>query len=83
MSLTGGTAGAIQARGREDRSLLGNAGIGLVGWVAAWLIVTAINGRFPDEVTIGLGVLALVCSVGFLYLMDRRRATNTDLAKQR
>jgi hypothetical protein len=71
-SLTGGIAGAVLAREGEHRSLLANAGIGLVGWAAAWLIMTVIRGDSPDEVTIGIGLLALASSVGFLYLVERR-----------
>lgn len=71
-SFTGGLAGAIQGKGREDRSLLANAGIGLVGWVAAWVLVTLVSGEGPDEITLGIGLLALVCSIVFIGLLERR-----------
>lgn len=71
-SFTGGLAGAIQGKGREDRSLLANAGIGFVGWVAAWVLVTLVSGERPDEISIGIGLLALMCSIVFIYLLERR-----------
>jgi hypothetical protein len=70
-SFTGGFAGAIQGKGREDRSLMANAGIGFVGWVAAWVLVTLITAERPDQITIGVGALALVCSIVFIALLER------------
>lgn len=71
-SFTGGLAGAIQGKGREDRSLLANAGIGFVGWMAAWVLVSLISEEGPDEITIGIGLLALLCSIVFISLLERR-----------
>ncbi len=71
-SFTGGLAGAIQGRGREDRSLMANAGIGFVGWVTAWVLVTIVSGEGPDEITIGIGLLALLLSIVFISLLERR-----------
>ena len=70
-SFTGGLAGAIAARGREDRSLLANAGIGLVGWGLAWVIWRLVNGQRPEEITLGLGLLALLISVAFIHLLEK------------
>lgn len=71
---------AIFAGGGEDRSLLANAGIGIIGWAAAWLIVTLLDGEPPDEVTIGIGLLALVCSIAFIYLIERRNRSEPPSA---
>ena len=72
-SFTGGLAGAIQGGGREDRSLLANAGIGFGGWLVAWVLVTLISGEPPDEITIGMGILALLSSILFISVLERRR----------
>lgn len=74
-SYTGGFASAIAGGGREDRTLLQNAGIGLVGWLVAAAIFAAVKGRWPEEFSIGLGILALVCAVVFARLLNRRAAT--------
>jgi drug/metabolite transporter (DMT)-like permease len=72
-SFTGGLAGAIQGRGREDRSLLANAGIGFVGWLVAWVLVIVFNGETPDQLSIGMGILALLCSILFIAVLERSR----------
>jgi hypothetical protein len=72
-SFTGGLAGAIVARGREDRSLPANGGIGLVGWSSAWLIRRLIDGQWPEEITLGLGLLALLTSIIFIHFLERRQ----------
>lgn len=59
-------------RGREDRSLLANAGIGLVGWLAAAVIWRFVRGDWPTEFTLGLGLLAALAAVVFVHLLDRR-----------
>jgi hypothetical protein len=64
-------AGAIAGRGREDRSLLANARIGLVGWGFAWMIWRLVNGQWPEEITLGLGLLALLISVAFIHLIEK------------
>lgn len=73
-SFTGGFAGAIHARSREDRSLVANAGIGLVGWGVAAVVWLLATGAWPGEVTLGLGLLALLASIAFVHLLERRRA---------
>lgn len=77
-SFTGGFAGAIHARGRENRSLMANAGIGLVGWVFAAVVWLLVTGDWPTEFTLGLGLLALLASIAFLHLLARRRSTVRD-----
>ncbi|MGH8949764.1 MAG: hypothetical protein ACRDXF_12965 [Acidimicrobiia bacterium] len=72
-SFTGGLAGAIQGKGREDRSLLANAGIGFVGWLAAWAVVTIVSEEPPEELTIWIGLLALLFAIVFIQLTERRR----------
>ena len=57
---------------KKQTELLANAGIGLVGWVAAWVLVTLVSGEGPDEITLGIGLLALVCSIVFIGLLERR-----------
>lgn len=75
-SFTGGFAGAIAAGGREDRTILQNAGIGLVGWGAAWILSTVFTGVAPEELSLSLLVLALAFSVGFAFVLDRRGRTH-------
>jgi hypothetical protein len=77
-SLTGGFAGAIVAGGREDRSLLANARIGLVGWGVAWVIWRIFAGRWPEEVSLGLGLLALLISIAFVRSMEKQRAKEAE-----
>ena len=73
-SFTGGFAGAIHAGGREDRSLVANAGIGLVGWTAAALIWRMSTGVWSEEFTFGLAGLALLCSIVSVHLLERSRS---------
>lgn len=77
-SFTGGFAGAIHARGREDRSLMANAGIGLVGWAVAALVWHFATGDWPREVTLGIGLLALAASIVFVHLLERREAATSN-----
>lgn len=72
-SFTGGFAGAIQGGGREDRSLMANAGIGFVGWLVAWILVRIFSGEVPDQISIGMGILALLCSILFISVLEKRR----------
>jgi hypothetical protein len=81
-SFTGGLAGAIAARGREDRSLLANAGIGLVGWGLAWVIWRLVNGEWPEEITLGLGLLALLISVAFIHLLKKRNTRKVAVSEK-
>jgi hypothetical protein len=76
-SFTGGFASAIAAGGRENHSLLANAGIGLVGWLAASAIWAAVNGSWPEELTGELLVLTFVCSVVFAWMLVRRERART------
>lgn len=78
-SFTGGLAGAIVARGREDRSLLANGGIGLVGWGTACLIRRLVDGQWPEEITLGLGFLALFISIIFIHFLEKLRARRIAL----
>lgn len=73
-SFTGGFAGAIHARGREDRSLIANAGIGLIGWLAAAVIWRLATGDWPTQLTLGLGLLALLAAIVFVHLLERRKS---------
>ena len=80
-SFTGGLAGAIAARGREDRSLLANGGIGLGGWSSAYLIRRLIDGQWPEEITLGMGLLALLASIVFARFLDRRQTRRLALTE--
>lgn len=76
-SFTGGFASAIAGGGREDHSLLENAVIGFFGWLLASVIWTVATGSWPDELTVGLLALTVVCSFMIAYaqvLRNRRRA---------
>jgi hypothetical protein len=73
-TFTGGVAGAIHAGGRESRSLVKNAGIGVVGWIAAAVIWTATTGAWPQEFTFGLAGLAVVCSLLFVHLLSKTQS---------
>lgn len=71
-SFTGGFAGAIAAGGREDRSIVANAGIGFVGWLAAWATTSIMSGSPPEEITLVHIGLAIFWSVVFIRLaLDR------------
>jgi hypothetical protein len=72
-SFTGGMAGAIAAGGREDRSLIQNAGIGFVAWVTTCLIVSAPTGRWPDQMSVGIWLGTLAVAIVIAWLLDRRR----------
>jgi hypothetical protein len=73
-SFTGGFAGAIAGGGREDRSILDNAGIGFVGWLAAWATMAAVKGSPPEELTLAHIGLAVIWSIVFIRLvLDRER----------
>jgi hypothetical protein len=67
-AITGGVAGAMVGGGREDRPIWKNAIIGIVGWTVAWIVMAAITGRWLEELTLGLGFLALLASVAFILL---------------
>lgn len=77
-SFTGGFAGAIAGGGREDRSLLANAGIGFIGWLTAAILWAIFVGEWPEEFSFGLAFLALGCSVA--YLLIRRRLSEREQA---
>jgi hypothetical protein len=79
---TGGFAGAIHARDREDRSLIANAGIGLVGWTVAAVVWRLVTGEWPSEFTLGLGLLALVFSIVFVHLLAMGRSANLNKSAQ-
>lgn len=85
-SFTGGFAAAIAARGREDRSLLANAGIGFVGWLTAAILWAIFVGEWPDEFSFGLAFLALGCSVAYLLisrrLSEREQAASSEESQQ-
>jgi hypothetical protein len=63
-SITGGAAGPIVARGRKDRSIWANGIIGFGGWAGAWLVARIVDRVWPEELTLGLGLLALLISFG-------------------
>lgn len=76
--LTGALAGAIYWRSwRSDRSLLADAAIGAVGWVAVWLLSWVLLGEWPSPMwTIRQGVVAVLLSIGVAHLITvRRRAS--------
>jgi len=77
ISFMGGFAGAIAAGGREDRSLLYNFGIGLVGSLIGTGIWSGITGEVPEEVNAGALALSFVASIFVALFADwreRRRA---------
>ena len=76
-SFTGGMAGAIAAGGREDRSLLQNAGIGFVAWVIACLIASAPTGRWPDQMSVGLLLGTLAVAIVIAWMLDRRKKSSS------
>jgi uncharacterized membrane protein YeaQ/YmgE (transglycosylase-associated protein family) len=67
----GGLAGAIVGRGREDRTLLANAGIGLVGSLLGGTLWTAVQDR-GFELAWGGFLASLVGSILFLLVLNRR-----------
>ena len=69
-ALTGGIAGAIVGGGREDRPIWQNGIIGIVGWAVAWIVTAAITGNWLEELTFGLGFVALLASIAFILLDD-------------
>jgi hypothetical protein len=78
-SFTGGFAGAIAAGGREDRTLLQNAAIGVAAWAVAWLVHLGLAGGAPFEISIGSGLVALVAAILINRALDRRVARITGL----
>ena len=73
----GGLAGAIVGGGREDRTLLANAGIGLVGSLIGGTLWNLLQDR-GLEITWGGFFASLVGSILFLLIVERvkrRRAT--------
>jgi len=77
ISFMGGFAGAIAAGGREDRSLLYNFGIGLVGSSIGTGIWAGISGEWPEEVTAEALALSFVASIVVALVanwQERRRA---------
>jgi hypothetical protein len=78
-SFTGGFASALAAGGREDHSLLTNAAIGFVGWLAASTIWSLGTGKWPSELHSGLLLLTFACSVLAAWLWDRHRSRTASL----
>jgi hypothetical protein len=76
-SFVGGFGGAIAAGGREDRSLLQNAAIGIGAWTIAYLTHLVAAGGQPFEITIGSIVIALVAATIIAWLLDRRASTTS------
>lgn len=67
-AITGGIAGAIVGGGREDRPIWQNAVIGIVGWTVAAILIAAVTGTAPEELTIGYGLLAVLASIAFVLV---------------
>lgn len=61
-------AGALVGGGREDRPIWKNGIIGIVGWAVAWVVRAAVTGSSPEELTLGLGFLALLASIAFILV---------------
>jgi hypothetical protein len=79
--LTGALAGAIYSRSwRSDRSVLADAAIGAVGWVAVWLLSWFLSGEWPSPLwTVRQGVIAVILSIGVAHLITvRRRSGGRD-----
>lgn len=76
LSFVGGFAGAVAAGGREDRSLVYNFGIGLLGTVIGSGIWAATQGEWPEELTAGVLTLSFFSSIGVAVVLnwnERRR----------
>ena len=73
LSFTGGLAGAIHARGREDRSLVANAGVGVAGTIIASIVWRLATGEWPAEASIGLWLLSIGCSIVFIHYLEWRQ----------
>lgn len=71
-AITGGVAGAVVGGGREDRPIWQNVVIGIVGWAGAAMILQTATGRGLEELNLGTGLLALLVSVVFVVLDQRR-----------
>jgi hypothetical protein len=67
-AITGGVACALVGGGREDRPIWKNGIIGIVGWAVAWVVMAAVAGTSPEELTLGLGFLALLASIAFILV---------------
>jgi uncharacterized membrane protein YeaQ/YmgE (transglycosylase-associated protein family) len=81
VSFMGGFAGAIAAGGREDRSLLYNFNIGLIGSVIGTGIWSGINGEWPEEPTGGAILLSFVASIGVALVAnswEKRKTERSD-----
>jgi uncharacterized membrane protein YeaQ/YmgE (transglycosylase-associated protein family) len=78
-ALTGGIAGAIVGRGREDRPLWQNAVIGLVGWLVALTLVMPVTGTDPEEANLGHGLAALLVSIIIVVIVERRRRSRAGV----
>ena len=78
LGFVGGLAGAIVGGGREDRSLLANAGIGLVGSLLGGTLWNIIQDRGFD-ISWGGFLASLVGSILFLLVVRtlRKRQTST------
>ena len=77
----GGLAGAIVGGGSEDRSLVANAGIGLVGSAVggtAWNVLT----EQGFELTLGGFLASLVGSIAFLFVVERVRRRREVAAQE-
>lgn len=81
-SINGGVAGAIVAGGRENRSLVANAGIGFTGWVAAFAIWGLLAGELPQELSLGIGILALFFSIGVVNQLEKRSSRPEPLLNE-
>jgi uncharacterized membrane protein YeaQ/YmgE (transglycosylase-associated protein family) len=66
----GGLAGAIVGGGREDRSLLANAGIGLVGSLIGGTLWNLLQDR-GLEISWGGFLASLLGSILFLLVLER------------
>ena len=71
----GGLAGAIVGGGREDRTLLANAGIGLVGSIVGGTLWNVVDDR-GLELSSGGFLASLVGSVLFLLVLRAVRRRN-------